>query len=121
MKVLFTFLCVFLIPISVIGASTSEIEQLKYKVHELKIKAERAQDEYLNAKSELERVQKSTETSRKISDKISDLPCIALFNNKRMWNPEKILYENKFFKCGNYLDDGSCEYLVEMKNVTIAP
>ena len=119
MKVKFTFLCVFLFPLSAIGAADSEIEQLENRVHELKIKAERAEDEYLNAKSELERLQKSKRKSRKIGDKLPATPTAAVFNNKRMWNPEKILWNNKYFKCGHYLADGSCEYVVEMKNVTV--
>lgn len=121
MKIFFTLFCVFLFPLSVIGSSTSEIEQLKNKVHELKIEAERAQDEYLNAKLELERMQKPRETSRKISDKMSATPNSAVFNKKHIWNPEKILWNNNYFECGNYLDDGSCEYVVEMKDVKIAP
>ncbi len=58
-------------------------------------------------------------TSRKVGEKTGDTPCTCVFNNKRMWNPEKILWDNKFFKCGHYLDDGSCEYVEEMKNVKI--
>ncbi|MCL2912094.1 hypothetical protein [Shewanella aquimarina] len=119
MKIKFTFLCVFLFPLSAIGAADSEIEQLENRVHALKIKAERAQAEYLNAKSELERLQKSKATNKKTGDEKSDTPPTSVFNNKRMWNPEKIFWENKFFKCGNYLADGRCEYVVEMKNVRI--
>ncbi|NOI13292.1 hypothetical protein [Vibrio hepatarius] len=110
-----------LLPMStfVSANSSDEIQQLEMKVEQLRVEAERAELNYLEAKNKLEQLKKRSQTSRKVGERTGDKPCTCVFNNKRMWNPEKILWDNKFYKCGHYLEDGTCEYVEEMKDVSI--
>ncbi|SDJ81941.1 hypothetical protein SAMN04488540_1146 [Ferrimonas sediminum] len=65
--------------------------------------------------AELEDAKKALKTatapkrSRKIGEQVSDVPCECVFNSKRMWNPEKILWNNQYWKCSEYNDEtGEC-------------
>lgn len=117
--------CVLLatVPMAVGAASGDDIDGLKVRVYELKLKAERAERDYLEAKARYQAAKMELEdrlegenrpSSRKIGAKTDDLPSTVVFNKNRMWNPDKILWNNKFFKCGNYRDDGTCEYVREL-------
>lgn len=124
MKLLIGMFLAILVSLSwaVTADSPEEVDRLKVKVYELELKTQRAEEEYLAvrarymaAKAELDKLTESKKpTSRKIGAKTDELPSPLVFNNKRVWNPEKILWNNKFFKCGKYLDDGSCEFVREM-------
>lgn len=115
------YVLVSLLPLTTIAAPNSdqEIARLESKVATLKTELERVNSEYIKAKNELEKAKGLQKTSRKIGDQLSDTPCACVFNNKKMWNPEKILWKDKFFECGHYLEDGRCEYVREMKPVKI--
>lgn len=44
----------------------------------------------------------------KIGSNPDDEPCTCVFNKNRMWNPEKIVWNNEEWKCANYNTDGTC-------------
>ncbi|WP_157509115.1 hypothetical protein [Ferrimonas futtsuensis] len=55
--------------------------------------------------------QKTNETSKRGNYKIEnpdDAPCACVFNNKRMWNPEKIIWNDQYWRCVHYREDGTC-------------
>ncbi|BDY04487.1 hypothetical protein [Ferrimonas sp. YFM] len=54
---------------------------------------------------------KASKTSKRGNYKIEnpdDTPCACVFNNKRMWNPEKIIWNDQYWRCVHYRDDGTC-------------
>jgi len=48
----------------------------------------------------------------------SDVPCTCAFNKNRSWNPEKIEWNDAFWQCANYRDDGTCSKVSKV-NVVI--
>lgn len=38
----------------------------------------------------------------------SDVPCTCVFNKNRLWNPERITYNNAKWECEHYNADGTC-------------
>ena len=57
--------------------------------------------------------------SRKIGDKDDDVPCTCVFNKNRMWNPEKIVWNDEEWECANYKDDGTCSEVQKIKDVSV--
>ncbi len=51
----------------------------------------------------------SKKSSRKVGDTFDDEPCTCVFNNTRMWNPEKILWNGEEWHCSKYNEDGTCD------------
>ncbi|MCK6264714.1 hypothetical protein KP803_15650 [Vibrio sp. ZSDE26] len=49
-----------------------------------------------------------SKTSRKIGTATDDKPCTCVFNKNRMWNPEKIVWNNEEWHCSEYKEDGTC-------------
>ncbi len=46
--------------------------------------------------------------SSKLSNKEDKEPCTCVFNKNRAWNPEKVMWNDHFWKCTSYKDDGTC-------------
>ena len=46
-------------------------------------------------------------------------PCTCVFNKKRAWNPEKVLWNDAYWKCSIYKDDGTCAEVKEIKDVEV--
>lgn len=46
-----------------------------------------------------------------------DVPCTCVFNKNRMWNPEKVLWNNAYWKCSNYQNDGTCSEVSKIKDI----
>ncbi len=63
--------------------------------------------------------QEAKATTNKKEQAKSDAPCACVFNKNRMWNPEKILWNNTYWQCANYRDDGTCSKVSKIKNVVI--
>ncbi|KLN66439.1 hypothetical protein [Vibrio sp. VPAP30] len=61
--------------------------------------------------------------SRKMGETPDDIPCTCVFNKNRMWNPEKIVWNNEEWHCSKYNDDGTCESvaLLNSKQTEIDP
>lgn len=53
--------------------------------------------------------------SSKIGEKSDAIPCTCVFNNKRMWNPEKIIWKDEWWTCAHYNKDGTCEKAEKVK------
>ncbi|MGF1765435.1 hypothetical protein [Aliivibrio kagoshimensis] len=51
---------------------------------------------------------KEKKQSAKIGTQTDDEPCTCVFNKNRMWNPEKVLWKEQYWKCSIYKDDGTC-------------
>ncbi|MEZ8102551.1 hypothetical protein [Vibrio bivalvicida] len=51
----------------------------------------------------------SNKGNYKIGASSEDEPCTCVFNNTRMWNPEKILWNGEEWYCSKYNDDGTCD------------
>lgn len=45
----------------------------------------------------------------KLGERPDDEPCTCVFNNNRMWNPEKILWNGEEWHCSKYNEDGTCD------------
>lgn len=56
--------------------------------------------------------------SAKIGSNPDDEPCTCVFNKNRMWNPDKIVWNNEEWVCTNYTTDGLCS---EVSKVEGAP
>ncbi|MFT6984857.1 MAG: hypothetical protein ACJAT7_000658 [Psychromonas sp.] len=54
------------------------------------------------------KIAKDKKTSIKTAEKADEDPCTCVFNKNRMWNPEKIIWNNEEWECANYKDDGTC-------------
>lgn len=65
------------------------------------------EDEVILLNGLLKPKDKAPKKSRKIGEP-SDTPCACVFNNKRMWNPEKVLWNDQHWRCTHYRDDGTC-------------
>lgn len=61
-------------------------------------------------------VKKEEKTIPKIGSQPDDEPCTCVFNKNREWNPEKIIWNNRFWKCAHYKVDGTCSE-VEMFDI----
>jgi len=83
-----------------------------------KTETERAKARLMEAIKQRDEAKKPKQTSRKISEIMSEQPCACVFNNTNMWNPEKILWKDQYFVCGHYLEDGRCEYVKPMEAAT---
>lgn len=69
-----------LLPMStfVSANSSDEIQQLEMKVEQLRVEAERAELNYLEAKNKLEQLKKRSQTSRKVGERTGDKPCTCV-------------------------------------------
>lgn len=64
---------------------------------------------------------KDKKISSKIGEKIDDVPCTCVFNKNRMWNPEKIVWNNEEWECTTYKEDGTCAAVGIVMNQPIDP
>lgn len=62
---------------------------------------------------------KQTDGSSKLGEKADDVPCTCVFNKKRAWNPEKIIWKQHFWECINYKDDGTCTKVGIVEGVVV--
>jgi len=49
----------------------------------------------------------------------SDVPCTCIFNQNRLWNPEKIRWHGVFWECANYRDDGTCSQVQKVEGAVV--
>jgi hypothetical protein len=51
---------------------------------------------------------KDKKVSTKFGESPDDIPCKCIFNQNRMWNPERIIWHNEEWECKEYKEDGTC-------------
>jgi hypothetical protein len=54
--------------------------------------------------------------STKFGEKRDDKPIANIFNKNRMWNPEKVLWNDEYWKCAYYKKNGVCAEVEKIKN-----
>lgn len=57
--------------------------------------------------------------ANRIGESQEDLPCKCIFDRNRKFNPEKIVWKNAVYKCAVYLDNGACNRVEKVKDVTV--
>ena len=63
--------------------------------------------------------EKNKDVSSRIGERADKVPCTCVFNNKRKWNPEKVMWNNAYWKCSIYKDDGTCSEVQKIKDVSV--
>ncbi len=46
-------------------------------------------------------------------------PCTCVFNKNRMWNPEKVLWNDVYWICSTYKDNGECSEVKKINDVSM--
>ncbi|RTR39685.1 hypothetical protein EKG38_07750 [Shewanella canadensis] len=55
----------------------------------------------------------------KIGEDTDDEPCTCVFNKNRKWNPEKVIWNDHFWECAKWKDDGTCAEVQIIKDLII--
>ncbi|CAG35130.1 hypothetical protein [Desulfotalea psychrophila] len=55
----------------------------------------------------------------KVGGPSDEEPCTCVFNNNRQWNPEKVLWNNAYWKCSNYKNDGTCSEVKKIEDIIL--
>ena len=67
-----------------------------------------------------QQIRKLKEPTQKIKESnLDDVPNTVVFNRNREWNPEKIIWKDKFWECTNYNDDGICLKVEEVEGAVV--
>lgn len=99
--------------------ATELLEKANQKVKQVEADLMRANVALHNANTPKNVTKKSAKSTSKIGTSEDDAPCNCVFNKNRMWNPEKIVWNNEEWQCALYKDDGTCESVQKVYNSSI--
>ena len=93
--------------------------EAKIKVKETELNALKQELEKKNSKKiAIKTSGKNAAVSESIGAKADEVPCTCVFNKNRMWNPEKVMWNNAYWKCSIYKDDGTCSEVQKIRDVS---
>jgi predicted Holliday junction resolvase-like endonuclease len=99
--------------------ATELLEKATQKVKQVEADLMRSEIALHNANTPQNVTKKSAKSTSKIGTSEDDVPCNCVFNKNRMWNPEKIVWNNEEWQCAHYKEDGTCERVQKVYNSSV--